>query len=163
MRAQEFKGNLKAKITASSSKQWTSFVGTKKQKTNKIKLLQKTNLFQECDYYNMVHLWTCNSNRMGRSNVDVNYPLRVEWGWLDLSVRMDLFHLIHRIWILSSCNIIQTELVEPKGRGETNTRASQSADIYFVWMQNSDFIVHLIFIYCALFPVTALNTPSLNL
>lgn len=58
---------------------------------------------------------------MGRPNVNVNYLLTVEWGWLNRSVRINFFHLIRGIWFLSSC-FIQPELVEPDHNKTTQSR-----------------------------------------
>lgn len=111
----------------------------------------------------MLNVLTCNSNRMSRSNVNVNNPLSVERGWLDWSVRMSFFHLIYRIWFLSCCNPIQTKLIEPDQNKTTKSKCSYMASQHSTKQLKSvysrfKFVPGLIFLFLWLYDALVLQT-----
>lgn len=90
------------------------------------KLKKKTPYLQSCKILDLiasndVNFTTCNSHRMGRPNVYVNYLLDVQRSWLNRSVGINFFHLVWGVRFLSVGYFIQAKFVKP-GRKKKSRR-----------------------------------------
>lgn len=101
-------------------------IGVKVVQKMTLDKLKKTPYLQSCKILDLivsndVNFTTCNSHRMGRPNVYVNYLLAVQRSWLNRSVGINFFHLVWGVRFLSVGYFIQAEFVKPGRKKKIET------------------------------------------